>query len=63
MDILKAQIEEQLLIKCYVIKHVILLIIKAYDRYQRGVASKVYKFFDKKILVEQLKMKIFLITN
>ena len=29
-----------------------------YDGYQRGFASMVYKFFDKKILVEQLKKKI-----
>ena len=34
-----------------------------YDRYKRGIASMVYKCFDKKILVEQLKMKIFLIKN
>ena len=30
-----------------------------YDRYQRGVASMVYKFFDKKLLVVVLKMRIF----
>ena len=42
-----------------------------YDGYQHGLASVVYKFFDKKLLVEplcmqinlQLKMKLFLIKN
>ena len=42
-----------------------------YDQHQRGIASIVYKFFDKKLLVEplclqinlQLKMKIFLVKN
>ena len=29
-----------------------------YDRYQRWLGSMVYKPFDKKLLVEQLKMKI-----
>ena len=29
-----------------------------YDGYQCGLASMVYKFFDKNLLVEQLKMKI-----
>ena len=33
-----------------------------YDRCQRGLASMVYKFFDKKLIVV-LKMKIFLIRN
>ena len=33
-----------------------------YDEYQRGLASMGYKFFDK-LLVEQLKMKLFLINN
>ena len=31
-----------------------------YDGYQRGLASMVYKFFDKKSLVVVLKMKLFL---
>ena len=30
-----------------------------YDRYQRGIASMVYKCFDKKLLVVVLKMRIF----
>ena len=35
-----------------------------YNGYQRGLASVVYKFFDKKKLwVEKLKTKIFLIRN
>ena len=46
MDILKIYQEEQLLITYYVIKHLPLL--KIYDGYQRGLVSKVYKFFDKK---------------
>ena len=29
-----------------------------YDGYQKGLASKVYNFFEKKLLVEQLKMRI-----
>ena len=29
-----------------------------YDGYQRGLASMVYKCFDKKLLIEQLKMKL-----
>ena len=29
-----------------------------YDGYQRELASMVYQFFDKKLQVEQLKMKI-----
>ena len=32
-----------------------------YDGYQRGLASMVYKFFDKKLLLQQLKMTIFLL--
>ena len=32
-----------------------------YDRYQRCLASVVYKFFDKKLLVAVLKMKLCLI--
>ena len=31
-----------------------------YDGYQRGLASMVYKFFDKKSLVVVLTMKLFL---
>ena len=34
-----------------------------YDGYQRRLASMVYKFFNKKILVKQLKMKLYLINN
>ena len=34
-----------------------------YDGYQRRLASVVYKLFNKKILVEQLKMKLYLINN
>ena len=34
-----------------------------YNGYQRGPTSVVYNFFDKKLLAEQLKMKIFLIKN
>ena len=30
---------------------------------QRGITSIVYKFFDQKFLVEQLKMKLYLIKN
>ena len=34
-----------------------------YGGYQRGLASVVCKFCDKTLLVEQLKMKLFLIKN
>ena len=34
-----------------------------YDGYHRGLASMVYKFLDKKLLVVVLKMKIFLIKH
>ena len=34
-----------------------------YDGYQRGLISMVYKYFDKKLLIEQLKIKLYLITN
>ena len=34
-----------------------------YDGYQSGLASMVYNFFHKKLLVEQLKMKLYLIKN
>ena len=34
-----------------------------YDGYQRGLASAVYKCFDKKILAAVLKIKLFLIKN
>ena len=34
-----------------------------YDGYQRGLASMVYKFFDKKSSRSGIKMRIFLIRN
>ena len=34
-----------------------------YDGYQRGLGSMVYKFLIKKLPVEQLKMKLYLIKN
>ena len=34
-----------------------------YDEYQKGLASMVYKFFDKNIMAQPLKMKICLIKN
>ena len=34
-----------------------------YDVHQRGLESMVCTFFDKKLLVEQLKMKLFLMKN
>ena len=34
-----------------------------YDRHQGGLASIIYNFFDKKLLLEQLKMKSYLIKN
>ena len=34
-----------------------------YDWFQRGLASEVYKFFDKILLLGQLKLKLYLIKN
>ena len=34
-----------------------------YDGYQHGLASMVYKCFDKKLLAAILRMKLFLIKN
>ena len=34
-----------------------------YVRYQRGLASLVYKCFDTKLLVVQLEIRVFLIQN
>ena len=48
MEILKVYLEEQLLIKYCVVKHLILLKNPKYDGYQRGIASMVYKCLDKK---------------
>ena len=36
---------------------------RKYDGYQRGLASIVYKFFDKKTSGSGIKIKIFLIKN
>ena len=36
---------------------------RKYDEYLRGIASLVYNFFEKKLLVAVLKMKRFLIKN
>ena len=44
---LNTYLEEQFLIKCYAIKHLILLKSKTWW-YQGGLASMVYKFFGKK---------------
>ena len=43
MDILKIYLEQQLLIKYYLIKHLILLKIPKYDGDQFELASMVYK--------------------
>ena len=48
MEILKIWIEEQLLINYYAKKDLKMLKILKYDRYQGGLASVVYKYFDKK---------------
>ena len=49
MEILKIYQEEQFLIKCYLIKHLILLKNPKDDGYQRGLTSLVYIYFDKHI--------------
>ena len=47
-EILKIYLEEQRLIKYYVINHFDIAKNLKYDGYQHGLASMVYKFFDKK---------------
>ena len=48
MEILKIYLQEQFLIKYYVIKHLILPKTPTYDGQQRGLASMVSMLFDKK---------------
>ena len=48
MEISKICLEEQLMINYYVVKLLIFLNNPKYDGYQRGVASLVYKRFEKK---------------
>ena len=36
---------------------------KKYNQYQRGIASMVYNFFDEKLVVVVLKMRIFQTKN
>ena len=48
MEISKICLEEQLMINYYVVKLLIFLNNPKYDDYQRGVASLVYKRFEKK---------------
>ena len=48
MEISKICLEEQLMINYYVVKLLIFLNNPKYDGYQRGVASLVYKCFEKK---------------
>ena len=45
---LKAEIKEQLLIKYYLIKHIIFPKNPKYDGYQHQLDSMVYKFFVKR---------------
>ena len=56
-------LEEQLLIKYYVIKHLILLKSLTHDGHQRGVDSVVYKSFDKKASGGAIKNEIISIKN
>ena len=48
MKILRIEIEENLQINYYVIKHLILLKIQNMMDNSRGLASMIYTFFDKK---------------
>ena len=48
MEVLKIYQEEQILIKFWEIRHLILQKNPKYNDYQRESASMVYKFFDKK---------------
>ena len=57
MEILKICPHEQLLIKYYLIKQLILLKFR-YDGYQRILTSMVYKCFDKKLSGGGIKNKI-----
>ena len=58
MEILKIWIEEQLLINYYAKKDLKMLKILKYDRYQGGLASVVYKYFDKKSSVGVIQNEI-----
>ena len=48
LEILKVCLEQQLLIKYYEVKAFIIAKNSKYDGHQRGLASMVSKFFDKK---------------
>ena len=50
MMILKIYPKEQLLVKNYAIKHLILLKFPKYDAYQRVLASVILMFVDKKFI-------------
>ena len=63
MEILKIYLEKQLLIKYYVIKHLILQKIIKYDRYERRLASVFYKIFIKTLQVVMLKVKLYQTKN
>ena len=63
VEILKIKVEEQLLIKYCTIKIFNIAKNLKYDGYQRRLASMVYKFLVRKLLLEQLKMKLYLIEN
>ena len=51
MEILKIYVEEQLVMKCNPIKHLILVEIPKYDWYQHGLDSMAYKYFHKNFAV------------
>ena len=63
MEILKIQIEEQLLIRYYVKKHLILLKIQNMMNINVNFLHWFINFLIKELLVEQLKMKLYLIKN
>ena len=58
MGVLKIQLEEQLFIKILRGKAFNITKNLKYNGYQRERASIVYNFFDEKLLLKQLKMKI-----
>ena len=63
MEIVNVEIEEQFLIKYYMIKHLILLKIENIMDINVDFLQWFINFLIEKLQVEQLKMKLFLIKN
>ena len=60
MEILRVYLKEQSQVKYYVVKHLILQKNPKYDGYQRRLASMVYTFFIKLLLIQTKKQDLIL---